>query len=303
MIYRLFLLFILLSSQAGARPSLQISQGFEKPSSWRQAHLEQRSDLQILRTRASRATPYDFILATKDLSKALLFKEGLAGQVSGPQMNYFVLEVLGRSFFVVNVGFSESEVTRFIASLKQQSAHWLFSVLLPQSQAMDFCEAQDKNLLAVGDVQNQIQNNELVSRISKCALDAFAGVKNQAQDTMDFFKKLVTDPAALASEMKDSFIQLKNFVTNIRTEMQGLLNSLQGLTLEEKLQLACQLTGETLTVALVGAVSAASLARTLPMIIARIRGLSGSLKTLAELRTRGLNIPDSATKEIISCAR
>ena len=104
--------------------------------------------------------------------------------------------------------------------------------------------------------------------------------------------------------MKYSFSELKEFALNMKSEVISMIDTLGNMPAEQKLQIACTMTGEVLGGAIQAAILAGTLTKIIPMAIAKLRKAGSLLAKLGDLKKQGFKTPDLnlATKEILSCA-
>ncbi|KYG66136.1 hypothetical protein AZI86_03480 [Bdellovibrio bacteriovorus] len=179
-----------------------------------------------------------------------------------------------------------------------------FSWLLPQAHAVT-CMTGPQN--RVGKTADSLESDSILRAIGKCGTDALSGFTGSVSSTLSFFKRLATEPGKLWAETKQSFVELKNFVMNINSELKEAFAAFQSLPSEEKAAIACTIAGQVLGDAaqgLVGAGALAGLAKLLPSLLLKIKA---GLKTVVqglELRNKGLKIPDGSVlaREAMSCA-
>ena len=179
-----------------------------------------------------------------------------------------------------------------------------FAWLLPQAHAVT-CMTGPQN--RVSKTADSLESDSILRAIGKCGTDALSGFTGSIGSTLSFFKRLATEPGKLWAETKQSFVELKNFVMNINSELKETFAAFQSLPSEEKAAIACAIAGQVLGGAaqsLVGAGALAGLAKLLPSLLLKIKA---GLKTVAqglELRNKGLKIPDGSVlaREAMSCA-
>jgi hypothetical protein len=315
----LFLLLLFVGPQSWAfqyqieaksllQPSLvraqQISSFFEREGFW---SVRGASFVQAGR-------PFDFAYVNHTWDKALLLKEGLVAPADkmglimrdeklGGAVFHFQFE--GSSYVLVALGFTGAELQTVLAPLKPKESFSKWSWLIPQAQAAEAaCDPKTSAAGMLAASSSNLEDGALLRTIGKCAVDAVQGVRQSAESTLDFFKKLATDPGALWTEMKGSFMELKDFVLNIKSEMQDIIATFGSLPAEQKMQIACTMTGELLGGVVQSAFAAGAMAKVLPIVLMKLRKSAALLAQLADLRKRGFKVPDLnlATKEVLSCA-
>ncbi len=258
--------------------------------------------------------PFDFAYVNHNWDKAILVKEGLRapadkmGVIFRDEKNtasLFHLQIDGSSYVVMALGFGAAELREVLAPFKPRQSYSKWSFLISSAQAMDtMCDPLSSAQSTLAASAHEIEDGPLLRTIGKCGMDAYQGMKQSAEGTLDFFKKLATNPSALWSEMKDSFIELKEFALNIKSELQNFFNAIRTMPAEQKAQVACTAIGELIMGVAQGALAAGALAKTLPLLVVKLRRSMSLLTKLGDLKSRGYHIPDLnlATKEILSCA-
>lgn len=258
--------------------------------------------------------PFDFVYVSHNWDKAILIKEGLRAPADktgiiirdeklGGSVFHFQRE--GSSYVLLALGFSSAELQTLLAPLKPKSSFSKWSLFVNSAQAAEECDNQPKALGNLAESSASLEDAAILRKIGQCSVDAWQGIKKSGEDTLSFFKKLATDPSALWGEMKESFVQLKEFALNIKSEVQSVIASFGAMPTEQKLQVACTMAGQTLMGVAEGLLAGGALAKILPMLVLKLRQSASLLAKLAELKKRGYNVPDlnTATREVLSCAR
>lgn len=179
-----------------------------------------------------------------------------------------------------------------------------FGWLVPQAQAVTCLTGPQNRMRNTAD---SLESDSILKAIGKCGTDALSGFTGSISSTLSFFKRLATEPKKLWAETKQSFVELKNFVMNINSELKQVFAAFQSLPSEEKAAIACTIAGQVLgdaAQALAGAGALAGLAKMLPSLLLKIKA---GLKTVVqglELRNKGLKIPEGSilAREAMSCA-
>lgn len=258
--------------------------------------------------------PFDFVYTSHNWDKVVLVKEGLIApadktgvllrdeKLGGTVFNF---QFEGSRYVLVALGFSSGELQTLLAPLKPRSSFSKWSLLMNSAHAAEICDSKTTALGALAESSAELEDGALMRTLGKCGADAWQGAKQSGESTLNFFKKLATSPSELWTEMKDSFLQLKELVLNLKSEVQTALSFFGSIPAEQKMQIACTMGGELLAGAAQALVAAGTLAKILPMLIAKLRQSTSLLMRLAELKKRGYNVPDlnSATREVLSCAR
>lgn len=256
--------------------------------------------------------PFDKVFVSGNWEKALMLKAGLSVPANiegrlieekslGVTVFHFRFE--GTPYLLLSLNNSRDELRNLVKPWLKSSTPVAWSLFFPQANAM-FCMDQDNLKAGLQTTANFIEKNEILQGAGKCALDALHAAKSSANDTLDFFKKLVSDPKALWSEMKESFVQLREFAVNIQSELQQALAQFKNLPLENKVELACKFAGTAMVGAVQVALSGAALGRVLPALLLKLKASTLALKNLSGLELIGVKLPNQklVMHEVMSCA-
>jgi hypothetical protein len=145
-----------------------------------------------------------------------------------------------------------------------------------------------------------LENSFLIKKIGECAVTALKSAGTQAEDTINFFKKLASNPTALWEDVKKSYEGLKSFVTNFSHEIQSIYQTMSGLTMDEKLEIACTLTGQVgvgLAMVLTGTGAVAGGAKIISSITPKLIRMKNLMQQFQRFK-----IPYQSAKETLSCA-
>jgi hypothetical protein len=264
----------------------------------------------------STGLPFDKAFVSDNWNKVLLLKAGLKAPANiegrliedanvGVSVIHFQFE--GTPYVLVSLNNSRDElrdiVKPWLKSNSSVAGSVAWSMFFPQAHALA-CPSYGDVTRGLKSTSEYIENNEMFQSIGQCALDAMQGAKSSAENTLGFFKKLVSDPTALWSEMKESFVQLKDFAQNIQAELQQTLETASRLKSEEKLQLACTFAGTVMVGAVQAILSGAAIGRVLPSLLLKVKGTTTMLKKISGLENLGLKFPNKSgmMQEVMSCA-
>lgn len=304
---RIILIILFISFFSQAQAELVDEDSFLQPSVWRAQLLAQKLDSEwafYRNPQASKNLPFDFFITNRDWSKALLFKEGFA--ISSQDFASTV-KFEDRTFAVVGVGLKKFEWDEIILQLERAPvSSVLFEVFVSRSFASTSaaCEVSTfKKQNSLSSFTKDLNEQSFLKQTGDCALQAFQGGKEMGTEMLDFFKQLATNPLALASKMRDSFVAFKDLVMNLKSQTSEFLHSLTGLTSVEKQELACTMTGELLAGLGAGALAPGASTRILPQLALRMQKIKTSLSEVQSLRSLGINIPAPAFSQAVRCAR
>ncbi len=284
-------------------------QGYELTKMFNEKGFYSLSDTSLV----SAGLPFDKVFVSENWEKVLLLKAGLKapGDIEGklledPALGVSVIhfQFEGTPYLLLSMNNSTKELRDIIRPwLKSEtSAKW--AMFFPNAQAQEPCVQKPGFASQLEATSSYIENNEILKSIGRCATDALHGAKESVGDTLSFFKKLATNPSQLWSEMKESFVQLKNFAMNIQSELASAIGTLRSLSTEEKTQIACTMAGQTMVSAVQGMIGGAGLAKLLPMLILKVKQTAAMLKEIANLEKLGIKFSNKSglMKEVMSCA-
>lgn len=245
---------------------------------------------------------FDFAFVSPRFERAILLKAGLRAPIDmqnkiiyekAAGLTVLNFEVETTPYVLVALNIPKSEVQDLFQPWLMSSgssARWRF--LLPQrAEAASTCLSTGKSEWGgpLKETATHIDQTEILQSIGRCGAQAMQGASSSALETLTFFKKLATDPKSLWVEMKDSFVELKNFALNIQQEMGPILETLRGLSSEEKMQIACNLSGQLVSSSVQALVSGAALAKVLPMMLLKLKAVSQLLAKIALMEQRGIS--------------
>lgn len=264
------------------------------------------------RSLTSAKQPFDSVLTSGHWQKALLIKAGL---IAPPNQQEVILEdpasgALAFHFFydktpylILGIHIPRHE---FEALLKPwiKKKYSIFSVLMIQpAYATTNCSARNDGMNGIQKTTSFIDTNSLLQNTGRCVYDALQNLTQAPSDVLDFFKRLGTNPQALWQEMKQSYEQIKEFVTNIQVESNKIFASIMGLSAEQKEALVCTLAGSVITQA-ISRGGIASLPTIFPVLALQLRKISELMSQLSKLEKKGILLfeKNHLTKEVLRCA-
>lgn len=270
---------------------------------------------------------FDKAFVSPDMEKAFLLKSGLKVDMSlygkiikdEASQTYAVhFELNGINYLMLGIGLSADEMLKvthkLIPGFKQSASYvparkflkW-GTAFYGQEASAEFCDYRvNKSTRGLQETKNHIEDNEILKGIGRCAMTSFNEIKDSLKDGADFFKNLATDPRMLWGEMKQSFLQFKELVLNIRSEVRQMLTSLQNLTPDQKVQLACSMAGVAMGVVARSVMGgASSLLTSLPQVTAKLKSISALIAKTKGLGKFGLGAKDQnlIADKVLSCAR
>lgn len=163
------------------------------------------------------------------------------------------------------------------------------------------CQPQKKsNLFQLEKINDNLNETLLVRKISECAMKALKGAGEEIKAAAEFFTKLKNDPGTLWKEMKKNFLEIQKFVMDLKNELQTLYANVSTLTGEEKLEMACLLSGQmgaSIALSMTGAGFIGGSSRIVMEMIPKIKRLD---RMLTHLKTKRLS--SEVAKDSLNCA-
>jgi hypothetical protein len=151
----------------------------------------------------------------------------------------------------------------------------------------------------LSEFESSVEYKLLLDRMQDCALNAYKGAKEQVQSTVDFFKTLINDPAALWEKVHQNFIAFKNFVGNFNNEIKNIYKMIKDMDLDQKLELICPIAGQATVgflTSLTGAGAGYALGKLLLTTIPKIKKVQSLSKIFKDHKLKF-----NKTKELMSC--
>lgn len=263
--------------------------------------------------------PFEGAYVAENWNQALLLKAGvkapphLDGQIlqdKSLDLLVFHFSFQRTPYLLVALSISKNEFEKIVSPWrKSRSAprEVLFKTLwFPEAHASPMeCSPQNHSLQALQPPSDFIANTEILNNIGRCGLEALQGLQSSAQETLNLLKNLTADPKALWNEMKDSYLELKNFALNFQSDLQNLFQALGSLSPEEKTQIACAMTGRLLVKAAQNIVTPGGFLKLLPSMTGKIKEITELLKPLKELEGRGISSGNKSylIEEALTCVK
>lgn len=256
--------------------------------------------------------PFDKALVSFGMKEAVLIKAGLLYPkekeglvIQDPQLNIQIIHITfkGTPYLIMGIDFESSEFRRIVAPWVKASRTTFIDLIFPSAYA-ETCEIPGLGNKNLESTSKALGDDSILKKIGECGLNAVYGVGDHVKGTLDFFKKLVSSPKELWKETKDSFVELKRFVTNINSELQIIFKNLGSIPLADKLDIACSMSGHVFAMVAQSVIAGpASLARSLPLVIKKLKSVTSEVAKIAALRKKGIKLPDNKKmmNEVLSC--
>lgn len=248
----------------------------------------------------------DEVLTKPNHSGLIMVKTGL---IAPAHLRFKILRKGNLSLYhtdsasVAFFDFSEQEVIKLTATLRPTITSRIFNTILPTAQAGDMIVCQNEkheNFSDLEKIGQKVSQTLLVKKIGECATHALRGAEGKIEETKEFFTKLLHNPGKLWSEMKENFTQLKQFITNITSELQSFYKTIADLSLQDQLDIACKLTGEMIPQLALAATGAGLGVATTKILMSTLPKLQRLKRLLEYSKRHGLS--SEVAKESLSCA-
>lgn len=200
--------------------------------------------------------------------------------------------------------FNLAEVKDLTAQLKFQNTTQInfLNMIVPTASASDvICQDEIKNSFRnIEDLNLTLTNSLLIKKIGECLLQVKNGSLTRVNSITDFFANLKNNPTQLWSEMKASYDYINFLRVNFSSELKSFFSAINGLTLDEQLDIACTLAGEmapSLGMIITGAGILMGAGRLILNTIPKLQRLQRLM-----LQLKRYAIPYQTAKESLSCA-
>ncbi len=227
--------------------------------------------------------------------------QNIITELKSANHNFFVFHTNEASIAFFNI--DKLQVKRLIEGLDNPKiVHQSFTqFFIADAEADEIgCNLPTQNpYIDLEKISDKVENSVLLKKISECAITAFRSAKGTFVDTSEFFKKMVNNPTALWEDVKQNYDALKSFAMNFAQEIQNIFKTMPNLTIDEKLNIACSLTGEVGTafiLSLTGAgvaIGSAKIAATVLPKLLRMKSLM--------MKFQRYKIPNKSAMETLSC--
>ena len=255
--------------------------------------------------------PFDQVLHSPSLRQMVAVKFGLTpvgmkeGEIiSVPEEGLLVthLKIKGSWALLVAQGFEQEEFQKLITP-KKISFNFL-NLLIPRAHASD-CTQVHRVATPLVELSDQINSQNLTSQIAQCLATGARALGENLKESLDFYRRLATEPRKVWQEFKQGMQAFGGLLMNLRQEASQLLTSLSHLSPSLKAEVICGMSGTLIASAgqalLLGP---ASLARALPGLTLKLRGMVESLAELSRLTRRlpQTHNTQGLSRELLQCA-
>lgn len=238
------------------------------------------------------------------LKAGLKVPENLRGKVLedvklGVQILHFEIE--NTPYMVMGMDMTGGEFREaFKPWISSGDASTKWAWMIPKAHAVTCMTGQPTYHRSLKEVDNDV----ILRAIGKCGADVLGGAVSSVSSTWSFFKRLATEPRKLWQETKQSFVELKDFVLNMGTELSAAFASFKQLTTEEKTEMACIMAGQVLGTVGQALVGGAALAKLGPQLLVMLKKGVFYLHKGAELAAKGVQLPSKSflAREAMACA-
>lgn len=204
-------------------------------------------------------------------------------------------------YMLMAFDFEEKELKNILHPWLREEKVSLLSFFINSAHA-ETCEENGTNQF-LHKTSRAIESNEILKAIGKCGLSALQGLGEAVDSKVDFFEQLATNPSAVWTETKKSFVEFKKFILNFQTELEDIYSNLKGVSLEQKIQMACTFTGQLIAMSgqalITGGIASSQL---LPALLLKLKTVSSTFKELALLEKYGFKLSKTKLDEVIQCS-
>lgn len=195
------------------------------------------------------------------------------------------------SYMVMGMNFAEDEFKQVVSPWIKKKVS-LIDFVIPNVYA-ESCElpGYESDLKKTSQA---LSGEAILKKIGECGIQSLKGVGDQVSNTVDFFKKLVSNPKELWKETAESFNELENFVLNIDSELKTIFTNLGTMSLSDQLDIACHLSGHVFAMVAQSFIAGPqALARSLPLVVNKMKKLSEEIATASLLKKKGFKLPEN----------
>jgi hypothetical protein len=269
----------------------------------------------VLPTNSSPAA-VDFVYQSSDGKKLMSIKGGIRSLNSNSseliwneQLKIYIFHFKTNSTHYVAVlqNFERLEAEKILKALSPpMSAGLFYQIFSPNAaHAQDNCTLPNDTKKEIGRIAVSIEEQGISSLLGRCITQSYRGAKQSANSKIDYFKKLITNPMSLWSEMVDSMRALQHLALNLKSEIQAFYHSVLHLPSQLKADIACNLVGEMTADLLMGATTGALFAKAVAESLLKIRSVFNSIKLITQLDRYGINKTSqtSIIQQVLTCPR
>lgn len=196
---------------------------------------------------------------------------------------------------------NEAEARAAVESFGLVEKKTAMSYLIPSAHAASCTDTLAK---AVGMV-NPLAGVALGAgpqRIFNCGLAALKGAGSSIKGTVNGVANFVRNPGSAWAKAKETVNQLVEFAKHIDSEVKQLSSAIGGLDGATAMQLGCSIAGELIPGLLLGGAAAVTAAKTLPLLIARLKRIAPVLKSVSILnKERKLSNASRTVSGLVMC--
>lgn len=255
--------------------------------------------------------PFDQLYHSAGLQKMVALKFGLrpeglkdAGLINVEREGVVVWhgKIHGLWALVVATGMSADELGALVAPWKEARTvnfDWVF----PRAHASEYCQSVQLLHGPLEEFATSLSVQQMSAQIGSCLATAAHGLAENLKNTLDFYRRVATEPLALWREFKQGMAAFGQVIVNLRSEVAGLLERMRHFSPAVKAEVVCGMAGQVLGAAGQALVlGPAALARAVPGLTLKFKAAVERLSEL-NLLTRRLP-PDKSrglARELLQC--
>lgn len=261
---------------------------------------------------------FDFLYSNNQLKQFITVKSGIRAEKESYNKLFFnqaesqyVLHLFHNKvpYVIMFFNFNENEIKTLTQNwIKKDTPFSVVNLFFPNAHAQDMCMGNlnytQKSILQLSKTANAIENDSLTKEISKCALDTLKGVKNNASETLNLFKTLITDPKKLWNETSQSVKAISSLVSNLNVEIKNIVRALSSISPELKSELVCMMAGNAVGMMISSLLlGPTAVAKSLPLMTLKLKSMADQIKKVEGLKSRGIHLREREKffKEVVSC--
>lgn len=198
--------------------------------------------------------PFDQLYHSAGLQKMVALKFGLrpvgpkeVGVISVEREGLVVWhgKVQGVWALVVAVGMGADELGALVAPWREKRAV-NFDWVLPRAHASEYCQSVQLLTGPLEEFATSLSVKQMSAQIGSCLATAAHGLTENLKNTLDFYRRLATEPLAVWREFKQGMAAFGQVIVNLRSEVAGLLERMQHFSPAVKAEVVCGMAGQML---------------------------------------------------------
>lgn len=232
------------------------------------------------------------------------FKEGELIEVKSENLTVVHFRIHGVWALAVAQGMTSQELTHLLSPwINQRSSVKLWDVLFPKAYAND-CHSIHQVAAPLVELSQSLSAREMTAQIANCLATGAQALTEGLKQSLDFYKRLATEPMAVWREFKQGMSAFGEIILNLKSEVTHMLARMSGFSPSLKAELICAMAGVTLGSAAQALIlGPASFARAVPGLTLKFKSLVEKLSELTRM-TRQLppHQAEGLARELLQCS-